>query len=163
MSIYLYLYLYLCLSIYLSIYTERERVREEGLGGDLIAMDALHLDRTRVPARERESFIDNLLVRIHFIIVMIRWTGLAPWEFATSHPPTHIRPHIRPNLLSVYVTITNKYISYLYLKNTNQYIWCHIRPHLLFVLVTKQTPTTFENVGRENNRPVLRWKSVLYP
>ena len=23
----------------------------------------------------------NLLVRIHFIVVMIRWTGLAPWEF----------------------------------------------------------------------------------
>ena len=31
--------------------------------------------------REREFFIDNLLVRIHFIIVMMRWTGLAPWEF----------------------------------------------------------------------------------
>ena len=31
--------------------------------------------------REREFFIDNLLVRIHFIIVMVRWTGLAPWEF----------------------------------------------------------------------------------
>ena len=31
--------------------------------------------------REREFFIDNLLVRIHFIIVMIRWTGLALWEF----------------------------------------------------------------------------------
>jgi len=30
--------------------------------------------------REREFFIDNLLVRIHFIIVMIWWTGLAPWE-----------------------------------------------------------------------------------
>jgi len=30
---------------------------------------------------EREFFIDNLLVRMHFIIVMIRWTGLAPWEF----------------------------------------------------------------------------------
>ena len=27
------------------------------------------------PSREREFFIDNLLVRIHFIIVMIRWTG----------------------------------------------------------------------------------------
>ena len=27
---------------------------------------------------EREFFIGNLLVRIHFIIVMIRWTGLAP-------------------------------------------------------------------------------------
>jgi len=33
------------------------------------------------PQREREFFIDNLLVRIHSIIVMIRWTGLAPWEF----------------------------------------------------------------------------------
>jgi len=31
---------------------------------------------------EREFFIDNLMVRIHFIIVMIRWNGLAPWEFA---------------------------------------------------------------------------------
>ena len=30
---------------------------------------------------ERDFFIDNLLVRNHFIIVMIRWTGLAPWEF----------------------------------------------------------------------------------
>ena len=30
---------------------------------------------------EREFFIDSLLVRIHYIIVMIKWTGLAPWEF----------------------------------------------------------------------------------
>jgi len=30
------------------------------------------------PSVEREFFIDNLLVRVHFIIVMIRWTGLAP-------------------------------------------------------------------------------------
>ena len=29
---------------------------------------------------EREFFSDNLPVRIHFIIVMIKWTGLAPWE-----------------------------------------------------------------------------------
>ena len=35
---------------------------------------------------EREFFIDNLLVRIHFIIVMIRWTGLAPWEFEFIFP-----------------------------------------------------------------------------
>jgi len=28
---------------------------------------------------KRDFCIDNLLVRIHFIIVMIRWTGLAPW------------------------------------------------------------------------------------
>ena len=31
-------------------------------------------------------FIDNLLVRIHFIFVMIRWTGLAPWEFESPFP-----------------------------------------------------------------------------
>jgi len=35
---------------------------------------------------ERELLIDNLLVRIHFIIVMIRWTGLAPWEFEFPFP-----------------------------------------------------------------------------
>ena len=28
-----------------------------------------------------ESEGRKLLLRIHFIIVMIRWTGLAPWEF----------------------------------------------------------------------------------
>jgi len=28
----------------------------------------------------REFLIDNLLIQIHLIIVMIRWTGLAPWE-----------------------------------------------------------------------------------
>ena len=35
---------------------------------------------------EREFFIDNLLVRIHFIIVRIRWNGLAPWEFEFPFP-----------------------------------------------------------------------------
>ena len=34
----------------------------------------------------RELFIDNLLVRIHFIIGMIRWTGFAPWEFEIPFP-----------------------------------------------------------------------------
>jgi len=37
--------------------------------------------RRRIASGEREFFIDNLLVRIHFIVEMIRWTGLAPWEF----------------------------------------------------------------------------------
>ena len=40
----------------------------------------------RYTQREREFFIDNLLVRIHFIIVMIRWTGLAPWDFEFPFP-----------------------------------------------------------------------------
>ena len=33
---------------------------------------------------ERYFFIDNLLVRVHFVIEMIRWTGLVPWEFEFS-------------------------------------------------------------------------------
>jgi hypothetical protein len=33
---------------------------------------------------ENEFFVDNLLVRIHFLIVMIWWTGLAPWEPSTD-------------------------------------------------------------------------------
>ena len=37
-------------------------------------------------AGQREFLIDNLLVRIHFIIVMIGWTGLAPWEFEFPFP-----------------------------------------------------------------------------
>ena len=35
---------------------------------------------------ERDFFVDNIMVRIHFIIVMIRWTGLAPWEFEFPFP-----------------------------------------------------------------------------
>ena len=35
---------------------------------------------------EREFIIDKLLVRTHFIIGMIWWTGLAPWEFEFPFP-----------------------------------------------------------------------------
>jgi len=52
--------------------------------------------------REREFFIDNLLVRIHFIIVMIRWTGLALGEFEFPFPgsltSTFLDTHTRPAL-----------------------------------------------------------------
>ena len=42
-------------------------------------------------ASEKEFFIDNLVVRIHSIIVMIRWTGLAPWEFEFPFPGSPTR------------------------------------------------------------------------
>ena len=35
---------------------------------------------------EREFSIDNLLVRIHFIILMMRWTSIASWEFEFPFP-----------------------------------------------------------------------------
>ena len=44
------------------------------------------LDQTRALPPEREFFIDNLLVQIYSIIVMIRWTGLVPWEFESPFP-----------------------------------------------------------------------------
>ena len=47
---------------------------------------AQHVHRCRFLTREREFFIDNLLVRIHLIIVIIRWIGLAPWEFELPFP-----------------------------------------------------------------------------
>ena len=45
-------------------------------------------------ALQRELFIDNLLVRIHVIIEMIRWTGLAPWEFEFPFPGSLISTFI---------------------------------------------------------------------
>jgi len=36
--------------------------------------------------KERDYFIDNQLVRIRFVILMIRWTGLAPWECEFPFP-----------------------------------------------------------------------------
>jgi len=36
--------------------------------------------------RQIEFFTDNLLVRVHFIIEMIWWTGLASWELEFSFP-----------------------------------------------------------------------------
>ena len=53
---------------------------EAGLRGHVENARPLHRHHVgHLPGEE--FFIDNLLVRIHFIIVMIRWTGLAPWEF----------------------------------------------------------------------------------
>ena len=52
--------------------------------------------------REREFFIDSLLVRIHFIIVMIRWTGLAPWVFTVrrgGHGDSASRTHTHKRLI----------------------------------------------------------------
>ena len=42
--------------------------------------------RNMAPGLEFGFFIDNLLIRNHFIIEMIWWTGLAPWEFECPFP-----------------------------------------------------------------------------
>ena len=38
------------------------------------------------PSMTPERVFFNLLVRIHFIIVIIGWTGLAPWVFEFPFP-----------------------------------------------------------------------------
>ena len=35
---------------------------------------------------QSRSLLLNQLAQIHFILEMIRWTGLAPWEFELSFP-----------------------------------------------------------------------------
>ena len=45
---------------------------------------------------ERLFFIDNLLFRIHYIIVMIKWTGLAPWEFELPLPGSLTSTFLEP-------------------------------------------------------------------
>jgi len=54
-----------------SVKTERA-----GLMGDICPVINSVNNACRQP--ERDFFMDNLLVRIHFIIGMIWWTGLAP-------------------------------------------------------------------------------------
>ena len=55
-----------------------------GGGGGEARQERIGLAPCHLP--QREFFIDNLLVRIPFILVMIRWTGLAPWEFESPFP-----------------------------------------------------------------------------
>jgi len=51
--------------------------------GEPLSLDSASQEPKR---RKREFFIDNLLVRIHFTIVVIRWTGLASWEPELTFP-----------------------------------------------------------------------------
>ena len=54
------------------------------------------------PAPERDFFIDSLLVRIHLIIVMIWWTGLAPWEFVFPFPGRLVSAFLVPQRCHCY-------------------------------------------------------------
>jgi len=64
-----------------------ERLRE------LWALLEQDVDRY-TPDPEREFCIDNLLVRVHFIIVMIRWTGLAPSSHGSLNSLFQVALHL---------------------------------------------------------------------
>ena len=59
----------------------------------------MSFEDARARVHQQVSFIDNLLVRIRFIIVMIRWAGLAPWEFE-FRAPADVQPSSSSLLLS---------------------------------------------------------------
>jgi len=68
----------------------------EAAGGPDHRLRAVHRRRPRFTlspgSPEKEFFIDNLLVRIHFINVMIRWTGLAADLALPSLRVLHLAP-----------------------------------------------------------------------
>ena len=93
--------------------------------------------------KDREFFIDNLLIRIHFIIVMMRWTSLAPWEFEFPFPgsltstslgasqrlatldsfhrfhPERQRYHLRANQFPFPGSLTSTFLYQVYLVSLN--------------------------------------------
>ena len=54
--------------------------------------DAALTRSSRTSTCKKEFFIENLLVRIHLIIVIIRWTSYAPWEFEFPFSICNITP-----------------------------------------------------------------------
>ena len=74
-----------------------EPLQWEHRAGELQAqVQDLTAQLRKLKARTLYLFIDNLLVRIQFIIVMIRWTGLAPWEFEFPFPGSLISTFLSP-------------------------------------------------------------------
>ena len=66
-----------------------------------------------IPSHQREFFIDNLLVRIRFIIEMIWWTGLAPREFEFPFPGSLISTGLQ-GLLEIKDTDRPRVLPYAY-------------------------------------------------
>ena len=55
------------------------------------------VNRSSDAAVERDFFFENLLVRIHLIIKLILWTGLAQREFKSKHAYIYLN---RPRMIS---------------------------------------------------------------
>ena len=64
----------------------------------ITGFESLVFDGNTRQVPERNFFIDNRLVRIHFIIEMIRWTGLAPRELKIILPGALYLPSYDPKL-----------------------------------------------------------------
>ena len=67
--------------------------------GQVSSFSAVKVPCNPCVKRKRWFFMNNLLVRIHVIIVIIWWTGLAPWEFKFPFPGslTHTLLHTSLN------------------------------------------------------------------
>ena len=65
----------------------------------------------------------NLLVRTHFIIVMIRWTGLAPWEFECPFPQSNLCRRFLGEVLLCVTSLHSKGIIHRDLKVGGCRVW----------------------------------------
>ena len=70
-----------------------------------------HVRKLHVRPRQREFFINNLLVRVHFIIVMIGWTGLAPWAFEFLFPCSLTSTSLNQALVTAATTMSADFTS----------------------------------------------------
>ena len=95
---------------------------------------------------DREFFIDNLLVRIHLIIVMIRWTGLAPWEFEFPFPG---------NLTSTFLVPQEPLLSLV-----NNCSWTQ-RRLLVSPPITRRSFCQYERGVEGPSTPLSYWKNLF--
>ena len=79
------------------------------------------------PDREREFFIDNLLVQIHFIIETIWWPGLAPREFEFPFSGSLISTFLRERESFI---DTHTATMYIYAPPERMMRWCGCIQHI---------------------------------
>ena len=102
----MYIYIYMYVYIYICIYSWRQVPKES-------------LFQTPDPP-ERYLFIDNLLLRIRILIEMIRWTGLAPWEFEFPFPRTSTPRSPSSRCVPPHFPVSLQYRgTYIYLAHKN--------------------------------------------
>ena len=112
------------------------------------------------PCRERGFFIDNLLVRIHCIIKMIWWTGLAPWEFEFPFPGGLVSTFLMtpctspsPPIYDTHTKLLHKLLQSILLHNP-----LHIQAKLLHDLLTpkydRYTSNYYKTIPRPNRYKV---------
>ena len=133
--IYIYIYIYIHMYIYIHIYiyicvcvtwsSLPMRPCSAPVAASCALANGLSPSSDGVAYLEREFVIDNLLGRIHLIIEMMWWTGLAPWEFVrNAERQPYMRIHFDVNLVSNMI----KYINHVAKPSFHQVAYTYVLP-----------------------------------